>query len=283
MKTLRIIVTLLVAGATIAQAEPDNLRIVGSNTFGEKLGPLLVAGFKRTNPGINVELKRPGSGSGLSELIAGRTDIAPTSRPANRAELSAAKKAGIKLLPQSIGSYGVAVIVNESNPLQNLKPAQVRALFTGKVTNWSKVRGSNKPVTVCILDKNTGARAGFQDLAMRGDAYTPDAKALPNYEAIAGAVAKDANAIGYVDMGALPDGVRALLINGQPANGAAIYEQVYPYANTLYLYTREGRETQATKRFVKYVLSKDGQRIMQKAGFVPRLTAPPSTRSNLAP
>lgn len=283
MKTLRIIAILLVAGATMAHAAPENLRIVGSNTFGEKLGPLLVSGFKRKNPGIAVDLKRPGSGPGLSALIAGQADIAPTSRPANRVELSAAKKAGIKLLPQSIGSYGVAVIVNESNPVKNLKPTQVRGLFNGKITNWSEVRGSNKPVTVYILDENTGARAGFQDLAMRGDAYATKAKALPDYDAITAAVAKDPNAIGYVDMGALPDGVRALLINGQPANGAAIYEQVYPYANTLYLYTREGRETPATKRFVKYVLSKDGQRIMQKAGFVPRLTAPPSTRSNLAP
>jgi len=283
MKTLRIIVTVLITSGAFVQAAPENLRIVGSNTFGEKLGPLLVSGFKRKNPGIAVDLKRPGSGPGLSSLIAGQSDIAPTSRPANRAELSAAKKSGVTLLPQSIGSYGVAVIVNQSNPVKNLKPAQVRGLFNGKITNWSEVRGSNKPVKVYILDENTGARAGFQDLAMRGDAYATKATALPDYDAIAAAVAKDPNAIGYIDMSALPDGVRALLINGQPANGAAIYEQVYPYASALYLYTREGRETPATKRFVKYVLSKDGQRIMQKAGFVPRLTAPPSTRSNLAP
>ena len=283
MKTLRIIVTILAAGATFAQAAPENLRIVGSNTFGEKLGPHLVSGFKRKNPGIKVDLKRPGSAPGLSALIAGQADIAPTSRPANRAELSAAKKAGIKLLPQSIGSYGVAVIVNEANPMKNLKPTQVRGIFNGKIGNWSGVRGPDKPVAVYILDENTGARAGFQDLAMRGDAYTAKAKALPDYKAIAAAVAKDPNAIGYVDMGALPDGVRALLINGQPANGAAIYEQVYPYANTLYLYTREGRETPAAKKFIRYTLSKDGQKIIQKAGFVPRLNPPPSTARNLAP
>ena len=283
MKTLQIIVTVLITSGAFVQAAPENLRIVGSNTFGEKLGPLLVSGFKRKNPGIAVDLKRPGSGPGLSSLIAGQSDIAPTSRPANGGELRAAKKAGVKLLPQNIGSYGVAIIVNAGNPVKNLKPSQVRGIFNGTVTNWNKVRGTDKPINIYVLDENTGARAGFQDLAMRGDAYTAKAKALPDYDAIAAAVAKDPNAIGYIDMSALPDGVRALLINGQPANGAAIYEQVYPYASSLYLYTREGRETPATKRFVKYVLTKDGQRIMQKAGFVPRLTAPPSTRSNLAP
>lgn len=282
MKLLRIIIILLITGAG-THAAPDALRITGSNTFGEKLGPLLVAGFKGKNPCIGVELKRPGSGEGLAALVAGQADIAPTSRPANRTELQAAKKAGVKLIPQSIGSYGVAIIVNEANPVKNLKPSQVRALFNGRTTNWSKVRGADKPVNVFVLGPNTGARAGFQNLAMRGDAYTTTAKALPDYAAIVAAVAKDPDAIGYADMGPLPVGVRAILVNGEPANSAAIYEQVYPYAHTLYLYTLEGRTSPTARKFVRYVLSKDGQRIIQKAGFVPRLNPPVSTARSIAP
>jgi phosphate transport system substrate-binding protein len=279
------ILPLILAAALTAPhaAAQDPLRIEGSNTFGEKLGPLLVKGFKRTNPGIPVELKRPGSGPGLDALIAGQADIAPTSRPANRTELLAAKKAGVKLRPQMIGSYGVAVIVNEANPVKSLKPSQVRALFNGKVTNWSKVRGAAAPVNLYVLDRKTGARAGFQDLAMRGDAYAATSNALPDYASIVAAVAKDPNAIGYADMGPLPDGVRAVLINGEPPNSVAIYEQVYPYANSLYLYTLERKTTPAARKFIRYALSKDGQRIITKAGFVPRLPAPPSASSNLAP
>lgn len=277
------IILILLATAACTHAAPDTLRITGSNTFGEKLGPPLVTGFKRKHPDISIELKRPGSDKGLAALVSGNTDITPTSRPANRAELQAAKKAGVKLIPQSIGSYGVAIIVNEANPVNNLKPSQVRALFNGRTTNWSKVRGADKSVNVFVLGPNTGARAGFQDLAMRGDAYTITAKALPDYAAIAAAVAKDPDAIGYADMGPLPVGVRAILVNGEPANSAAIYEQVYPYANTLYLYTLEGRTSPTARKFVRYVLSKDGQRIIQKAGFVPRLNPPVSTARSIAP
>lgn len=280
---MKILSFLLAASLTMAAQAQDPLRIEGSNTFGEKLGPLLVKDFKKSNPGIPVELKRPGSGPGLAALIAGRADIAPTSRPANRSELLAAKNAGVKLRTQNIGSYGVAIIVNEANPVKNLKPSQVRALFSGKAADWSKVRGSAAPVNVYTLDRNTGARGGFQTLAMRGDAYSPTAKALPDYQAIIAAVAKDPNAIGYADMGPLPAAVRALLINGEPPNSVAIYEQVYPYANSLYLYTVQGRETPASKKFIRYALSKNGQRIIQKAGFVPRLAAPPSASGNLAP
>lgn len=280
MKTINTFLLVLVITASV---QAQTLRITGSNTFGEKLGPLLVAGFERKYPGSEVTLQRPGSGEGISALINGKTDIAPASRPANRAELQAAKKAGVKLIPQSIGGYGVAVIVNAANPVKNLKPAQVRALFNGRTGNWSKVRGNNQPVNIYILGKNTGARAGFQELALRGDDYAASAKALPDYASIAKAVAADPNAIGYADMGLLPDGVRSLLINGEPANGAAIYERVYPYANMLYLYTLERKASPIARQFVRYVLSKEGQRIMQKAGFVPRLAAPPSTSSNLAP
>lgn len=283
MKTLRIFLFFLLAGTSVRAAAPDVLRIVGSNTFGEKLGPLLVAGFERKNPGVAVELKRPGSGPGLAALIAGQADIAPASRPATRGELQAAKKAGVRPIPQTIGSYGVAVIVNKANPVKNLRPSQVRGIFNGSTGNWAKVRGNNKNINVYILDKTTGARAGFQDLAMRGDDYAASAKALPDYASIVAAVAKDPDGIGYADMGPLPAGARALLINGQPANGAAIYEQVYPYASTLYFYTLEGREKPAAKKFVRYTLSKEGQRVLQKAGFVPRLSPPASTARNIAP
>lgn len=282
MKQSRAFLILLLATA-YAHAAPETLRVTGSNTFGEKLGPLLVSGFERKNPGIDVELKRPGSGEGVAALIAGTADIAPTSRPAKRGELQAAMKAGVKLQPQNIGSYGVAVIVNAGNPVKNLKPSQILGIFTGAIANWSKVRGADQPIKVYILDKTTGARAGFQDLAMRGDEYASAAKALPDYASIEAAVAKDPNGIGYADMGALPAGVRAILVNGQPANSAAIYEQVYPYSNKLFFYTLEGRETSAAKKFIRYVLSKDGQRVVQKAGFLPRLTPPASTSRNLAP
>lgn len=283
MKILRIFFLLLAAPA-FALAAPDSLRITGSNTFGEKLGPLLVANFARKNPGIDIALKRPGSGEGLAALINGQADLAPTSRPANRAELQAASAKGLKLIPQNIGSYGITIIVNDSNPAKNLRPAQVRAIFNGKISNWNQLRGHDKTINVFILDRNTGARAGFQSLAMHGDDYAASAKALRSYADIVAAVSADPYAIGYADMAALPAGVRSVLINGQPANSASIYERVYPYASPLYLYSVERAASKPVKKFVRFVLSKEGQQIIQKAGYVPRLTPPPSvTSGNIAP
>lgn len=264
----------------IAQAP---LRIEGSNTFGEKLGPLLVAAFESKNPEIRVALKRPGSGPGLLALIEGRTEIAPTSRPANRAELQAAKKAGVRLVPQAIGSYGVAVVVNAQNPVTNLKPSQVRAIFSGKITHWNQLRGPDQPIKLVVLGPKTGARAGFQNLALRGADYAATASPRSDYAAILAAVADDPFAIGYADLCSLPPGTRSVLINGEPANAVAIYEQVYPYASPLYLYTLERGTSAAAKKFVRFVSSKSGQQIIRDAGFLPRLPAAPFAERGFAP
>ena len=197
--------------------------------------------------------------------------------------MQAAKKAGVRLVPQAIGSYGVAVVVNAQNPVKNLKPSQVRAIFSGKITDWNQLRGPDQPINLVVLGPKTGARAGFQNLALRGDDYAATATALPDYAAIVAAVAADPFAIGYADIRSLPAGTRSVLINGEPANAMAIYEQVYPYASPLYLYTLEHRTSAAAKKFVRFVQSREGQRIMAKAGFVPRLPAAPFAERSLAP
>jgi phosphate transport system substrate-binding protein len=266
MRTLTAGLLLLAA----LNAPAADLRITGSNTFGEKLGPALVAGFSAKNPGLNVVLKRPGTAEGLATLIAGNSEIAPASRPANRRELAAAAKAGLTLRAYDIGSYGVSIIVNKANPLRSLKPSQIRAIFTGKVTDWSQLGAPAGPVNLYILGKNTGARAGFQDLAMKGAGYAASAVSLPGYAAIESAVAADPRAVGYTGMGKPAAGTRALLVNGEPANAAAIHQGVYPYANTLRLYTAKDRETPEAGRFIRFVLSREGQRIIQKSGFAPR-------------
>ena len=270
---MKLLPVLLATALTLSGAAAQTpLRIEGSNTFGEKLGPLLVEAFEKTNPDTPVDLVANGSGAGLSALLEGRADIAPTSRAADADELRLARASKLRFRAQSIGSYGVVVIVNDKNPVRSLSLRQVRDIFTGKVTNWKQVGGPDARIRPFILDYSSGARRGFQELAMRYEPYASGARTFASKQSIADAVAKDATAIGYADMGPLPAGARAVLINGIPGNRTAINQGLYPYARTLYLYTLRGRETPAAKTFIRFVLSRDGQRIIYGAGFVPRMT-----------
>lgn len=269
MKSLLLILTIALTTGTATAA--DTLRIVGSNTFGEKLGPLLVSAFEKDHPGIKIQLASTGSGDGLSALLEGRADIAPSSRPADADELRLARASDLRLRGEAIGSYGVVVIANGKNPVQSLSLAEIRDIFTGNTTNWKQVGGPDARIRLCILDQNTGARRGFQELAMRYEPYARGAREFRTKEDIAAAVAGDPHAIGYADMGPLPDGAKALLVNGIPANRTSINQGVYPFARTLFLYTVHGRVSPAARDFIRFVQSRDGQRIVGQAGFAPRI------------
>lgn len=267
-----------------AGAQNTPLLIEGSNTFGEKLGPLLAAAYRDKYPEAVIKIKTPGSGSGLSALIRGETDIAPSSRPANEDELQAAKAADVRLIPQVIGSYAIAIIVNERNPIRNLKPEQVRDVFTGRITNWKELGGPDAHIRPFALNNSTGARLGFREIVLLGDQYGKTTRGRRNYAEIARTVAADPHAIGYLGMGALPPGVRTVSVNHQPPNSLAVYERVYPYYRTLYLYTLERRASHDARQFIRFVLSKEGQHILQNAGYAPRMPLPDAAMGgNIAP
>jgi phosphate transport system substrate-binding protein len=251
------------------QEEP--LVIQGSNTFGEELGPQLVAAFEGKNPGAKIVLGTLGSGAGLDALIEGQCAMAPASRVANEDELRRARAAGVKLRAQSIGSYGVAVIVNAKNPLKSLSGKEVQGIFTGEITNWSQVGGPAATIHVWVRNDQSGSALGFRELAMHTRPYAPSAVGLATYQEILAEVKADPVGIGYCGIGTIPEGVRAVLINGIPANRAAINEGLYPYARTLFLYTNPATESRLGKKFLRFVQSRDGQSLLVANGFVPRL------------
>lgn len=274
MKTPRLLVLLALLAAFPAARAQSTITLEGSNTFGKDLGPALAAAFESKNPGVSVQIKTPGSGAGLDALIDGRTLVAPTSRAANEDELRRARAAGIKLRANSIGSYGVAVLVNDQNPVRSLRPSEVRGIFTGEIKNWKSLGGPDAPIQLIIHDDSTGSALGFRELAMRDRPYAKSATALPTDEAILEAIAADPHAIGYSGIGLQKKGVRPVLINGIPANRDAILEGLYPYARTLFLYTNPKTETREVKNLIRFIQSRDGQRLLAPLGFVPRIHIP---------
>ncbi len=125
----------------------DRLVVKGSNTFGENLGKQLVSVFQKRNPSIHVALETPGSGARMDALIDGRAGIATTSLAASEDELRRASAAGVKLRAHSIGSYGIALVVNSKNPVRSLSAAQIRDIITGAIRNWKEVGGVDVPIS----------------------------------------------------------------------------------------------------------------------------------------
>ncbi|MBP7830592.1 MAG: phosphate ABC transporter substrate-binding protein [Kiritimatiellae bacterium] len=261
---------LALAGAAGA-AEPKKVSIKGSNTFGEELGPALIAEFRKSRPDIEIALESKGSGSGFAALLAGECDIASSSRSVNADERRLAAKRKLALRNYTIGYYGVAVIVHPDNPLKNLTTRQVRSLFTGQTKNWKEIGGPDAPVNLYIRDPVSGTHLGFRELAMADKPYAGRVKMFDNYMAIADAVAADPAGIGYADMAvARRDGIRSVGIGKVKPSVGSINDGTYPYARQLHLYTVRGRESKEAKAFIDYIRSRAGQKKLTELGYIRR-------------
>lgn len=271
MKTAarNVMALLITVGAMTAVAE--QLTIKGSNTFGEKLGPRLVEAFKVQNPDWIVDLESRSSGYGIQALLDGQCDIAASSRALNEDESRIARSRRLTPTHHAIGFYGISVIVHPDNPIRNLADHQVRDIFSGAIANWSAIGGKPGPIVLHISTRSAGTYLGFQELALANRPYAASAVEHESYAKIAEAVAGDPAAIGYLAMSMvdrLP--IRAVSINGVPANAISVADNLYPYARLLRLLTLKNRETPEAKAFIRYVRSSAGQQVVEEQGFVRR-------------
>lgn len=262
---------LLVLLLPLAGARAEKLDIRGSNTFGEELGPRLVAEFRQSHPDLEISLESKGTASGVLALLDGSCDIASASRALTEDEERLARSRRISLQRYTIGYYGVAVVVNRNFPVRGLTDRQVRDIFTGAVTNWSAVGGPDAPVRVLIRDDSGGTHLGFQEVAMDRLPYAADARGFASDALLAQALLQEPEGIGFVAMTLFNRlELKALHINGIAPSVLAVSDDLYPYARELRLYTDRKRESDAAVAFIKFVRSTQGQNILDDMGFVRR-------------
>lgn len=265
-----LLVLSLILAAGCAPAKKDKLIIRGSNTIGEELVPRLLAEYRKDHPGVAFDTEFKGTTYGFGALFVGRCDIAAASRDVMSNEISLARDNGIQLHSETIGTYGVAVVVNAGSPVADLTREQIRDLFTGAVKNWKEVGGPDAPVHLFIRHPVSGTYLGFQELAMENKPYALTAKTCTNYTDIVRAVAADPSGIGYASLQlATQAGIKAVSVGAVPATVASVKQGKYPYARTLWLYTNKAAEAPAAREFLDFVQSSRGQQILDQAGFIP--------------
>jgi phosphate transport system substrate-binding protein len=267
----RILILAAISLGLVPAALAQKIIIKGSNTFGEELGPALVEAYRARHPAVEFELESKGTTSGLGALLDGACDIATASRMATEDERRAARSRNIRLKVHTVGYYGVAVIVHETNPLGGLSSQQVRDLFTGRIKNWKDVGGENRPVVLCIRAPESGTHLGFRELAMENKPYPESAQTFTTYQDLARYVAEHPDAIGYSEGQAWSGlAVKRLHINGFPLNEVSVNEGLYPYARLIRFYTRADRESAPARAFIRFTQSKSGQDLLESRGYIPR-------------
>jgi phosphate transport system substrate-binding protein len=217
---------------------------------------------------ITVSVRGGGSGTGISALIDGRADIADASRPMKKKELEIAKNKGVNPKEHIIARDGIAVVINNNNPVDELTLDEVKKIFSGTIKNWKQVGGPDKGIVVVSRDSSSGTFEAFKDIALDGNKYSKDALRLGSNKAVSSTVARSPYAIGYIGMAYLSSRVKALEVDGIKPTMKAAGSGKYKIARPLFMYT-DGEPTGNIKKFIDFVYSEEGQKIVKEVGYVP--------------
>ena len=141
----------------------SSITVAGSTTC-LPIAEIAAEGFKEET-GIDVLVSGLGSSAGIEAVSAGTADIASSSRGLNADELD------LGLTPIVIAHDGIAVIVNDDNPVDNLSTEQLRDIYAGKITNWKEVGGEDLRIQVINRDEASGTREAFRTIVMDGTPF----------------------------------------------------------------------------------------------------------------
>lgn len=267
MKKSLILLTAVLASTGLVRAE--KLVIKGSDTLGAKLVPQLSEEYKAKNPGLSFEIAAEGSTTGIAAIIDNTAQIGMSSRRAKPTEMSAGTAKGVVLKPTVVAYDGIAVIVNANSPIDKLSKRQVEQIFAGDVTDWSAVGGNAGKISIYTRNTSSGTYQDFKDLAMNKRDYAGSSQKMAGNEQIASEVAKNPNGIGYVGLAyTSTPGIKVVPIGGALPSKESIIAKQYPYARPTFYYTN-GEPSGEAAKFVEFTLSDEGQKIVEKVGFVP--------------
>lgn len=230
--------------------------------------------YMAKNPGVVLQVTGGGSGTGLSALQNGSTDIAMSSRPIAQKEKDS-MRARFNALPTetAVAKDGLTVFVHSSNPVNELSLEQLAGIYTGTITSWSQVGGKAEKIVLYSRENSSGTYAYFKEKVLEDEDFAANTQTLPGTAAVVNAVSKEAKAIGYGGHG-YGKGVKMVKIKktaqsaGVEATADTVRNGSYPISRDLYFYTATAPSGDV-KKFIDWVKSPEGQAVVTQAGYFP--------------
>ena len=297
MNTLGAVVLMIFS--TLAMADVDTLpsyqkssgisgkiSSVGSDTLAN-LMTLWAEEFKREYPNVTIQIQAAGSSTAPPALTEGTSSFGPMSRKMKDKENAAfEEKYGYKATPIRVAIDALAVYVHKDNKLEGLSIPEVDAIFSATrkcgyaedIVSWSQLGSNLGSIQVYGRNSVSGTYGYFKKKALCKGDYKDQVNEQPGSASVVQGVTKSLNGIGYSGIGYKTSGVKALALSKKrdgkmiaatkknAANGS------YPLSRYLYVYVNKATNKPMApldREFIKMVLSKVGQRVVVKDGYVP--------------
>lgn len=236
--------------------------LAGSTSM-EKLCEALSESFMADNPGVTVTVEYTGSGAGLESLAAGSVDIGNASRGLTDEEIANGAVENI------VAIDGIAVITEKNNSVTDISAEALSKIYTGEITNWSDLGGSDMPIVVIGREAGSGTRDAFEELLEIADGCKY-AQELDSTGAVLAKVASTPGAIGYVSLDVVDSSVIALKIDGvEPSEeqilaGNYILQRPFVMATTGEI----SEQSEAVQAWFAYIGSDAGKEVIKKVGLI---------------
>jgi len=279
-----VVISFFTACAPVSAQSPETSTITtienkGSDTM-VNLALAWAETYQKLHPEVNLSVTGGGSGTGIASLQNGTADIANASRSMKEEEANDLRAKGLEPVEHIVARDAIAVIVNPSNPVQQLFLQQVSDIYSGKINNWIEVGGEDRPIVRLSRETNSGTHVYFLETVLRlGDKenqtlFSTDTLLLPSSVGIISEVRDNPNAIGYDGLGYVTDEVKMVALSANPGeiyvlpSAETVNQDLYPVARDLYIYTA-GEVSSEVQDYLDWIGGADAQAIVQELGFVP--------------
>jgi phosphate transport system substrate-binding protein len=267
----------------------DRIIIAGSTT----VKPVVdqgVAIFRKLHPQVDAIVGAGGSGQGIRLVGTNTANIGMISRPLEAQE----KERFPDLITYTIGLDGVAIVANQANAVRKLSTQQIQDIYTGKITNWKELGGSDREIVLITLNHNHGTSEVFANyfgleakesgvgISLKAtfrkknetDYSSSTANVIEDHRQVLAQIITTPNAIGYVSIGqamqVVQSGahVRLLQLDDVEPTVANVQSGAYPFSRPLMLVTK-GEAQGPIRDLIDFFSGPEGQAIVSKLDYIP--------------
>ena len=239
-----------------------SISMVGSTSM-EKFANALSEVFMEKYPNVTVQAEFVGSGAGIEAVTSGSADIGNSSR-----NLTDEEKAN-GIAENIVAIDGIAVVVDSANTVADLTKQQLTDIYSGTVTNWSEVGGSDSPIVVVGREAGSGTRSAFEEILGLEDACAYSSE-LDSTGAVMARVASTPGAIGYVSLDVLDDTVKALNLEGTEPTAENIKAGSYFLSRPFVMATNGeiSEQNELVQALFDFVYSDEGDAVIETVGLI---------------
>jgi len=266
-----------------------NLSSVGSDSLAN-LMTLWAEEFKKNYPNVNIQIQAAGSSTAPPALTEGTSNMGPMSRAMKDSEIQEfEEKYGYKPTEIPVAIDALAVFVHKDNPIKSLDMAQVDAIFSSTrlcggasdIKTWGDVgmtgEWAAKPIQLFGRNSVSGTYGYFKEEALCKGDYKANVNEQPGSASVVQSISSTLNAIGYSGIGYKTSSVKTVALSKKggenfDANEENALAGKYPLARFFYVYVNKAPNKPLSpldREFVKLVLSKQGQEVVVKDGYIP--------------